>query len=320
MMVQSGKTGQTYFPSCVRPPKWRSKQLFSRELEIDWCWFDEASVIPLAVWPHLMNAAGGKRFVVAGDPMQLMPIQARDQEVATHIWFDNNIYSHLGMSTFRGIEPFLISGSVTLLNWQTRMSKGIGRLVSGLFYNSLLDGSREDCEGDWNGLNLPSEDVAFVDPEREKEAYGVGRLPPTYLNNTNTLSAGWVVETVRSLVRKNPHGHKLEVLVITPYRNQTLKIYGPRFRGMSNSDVTVKVSTVHRCQGMEADIVFFDLVKPSSWFVNKPDSMHLWCVACSRARSRLVFVGNRHQMMCGSVSSRVLGAIENPGRKIKCLW
>ena len=37
---------------------------------------DEASQISLAVWPCLMNRAGAKKFVVAGDPMQLEPVGA----------------------------------------------------------------------------------------------------------------------------------------------------------------------------------------------------------------------------------------------------
>ncbi len=272
---------------------------------------DEASLIPLAVWPCLLNAAAGKKFVVAGDPMQLLPVQARDPEIATHIWFDNNIYTHLGMSTWRGIAPFYECGAVTLLNEQTRMRKGICNLVSSLFYNGFLKGDRSDRLPEWAGSMIPQGDVSFVDPAEQGEAHGIGRLPSAYLRNTNTISAGWVLDAIRALVRQIPADRKVSVLVVTPFRNQALRIYGPRLKKLAdNRNVTVEVSTVHRCQGSEADIVIFDLVEPSSWFVNRPDAAHLWCVACSRARHRLVFVGDRRQMETGWMSGKILNHIQ----------
>jgi hypothetical protein len=277
---------------------------------------DEASLIPLAVWPCLLNAAGGKKFVVAGDPIQLAPVEARDPDIATHVWFDNNLYAHLGMSTPRGIAAFYECGAVTLLNEQTRMRKGIGRLVSNMFYNGLLTGDRDDARPEWQDSPLPGGDVALVDPTECGEVHGFERLPATYLKNTNTVSAGWVIDAVKRLVRTNPAGRKIDILVVTPFRYQALKIYQPRLKALSETNgVTVRVSTVHRCQGAEADIVFFDLVEPGCWFVNRPDAAHLWCVACSRAKHQLVFVGDRRQMACGRFSGQVLRQIEPQARR-----
>ena len=271
---------------------------------------DEASLIPLAVWPYLLNVAQKKKFVVAGDPMQLLPIQARDSNLITHMWFDNNIYSHLGMTTSRGIEPFLACGAATLLNEQTRMRKGICTLVSSLFYRGLLTGDRNDSDLELSEDLLPSRDVAFVDPAEAGEPHGLGRLPLTYMRNTNTATAGWVLNAIGNLVKRNPSGRNLNILVVTPFRNQAKRIYAARLRRFSeNKDVTVNVSTVHRCQGFEADIVFFDLVNPSSSFINRPDAAHLWCVACSRARHKLVLVGDRHQMAAGQMARIVLARI-----------
>ncbi len=272
---------------------------------------DEASLIPLAAWPCLLNPADGKKFVVAGDPMQLVPVEARDSNVMTHLWFDNNIYAHLGMSTWKGIAPFYERGAVTLLNEQTRMRNGIGRLVSDLFYNGLLTGDRSDTRLEWQDSPLPAEDVAFVDPSEQGELYGFERLPMTYLKNTNTVSAGWVIDAVKRLVRTNPSGRKINILVVTPFRHQAMKIYKPRLKPFSDKNgVTVSVSTVHQCQGTEADLVFFDMVEPGCWFVNRPDAMHLWCVACSRARHQLVLVGDRRRMEMGRMSSMVLNHIQ----------
>ena len=277
---------------------------------------DEASLIPLAVWPCLLNTARGKKFVVAGDPMQLAPVEARDSNISTHAWFDNNLYAYLGMSTPRGIKVFYERGAVTLLNEQTRMRKGIGRLVSNLFYNGLLTGDRNDNRPEWQDSPLPEEEVALVDPSERSEVYGFERLPPISLKHTNTTSAGWVIDAVKRLVRTNPNGRKINILVVTPFRHQAMKIYQPRLKSLSEKNgVTVTVSTVHRCQGSEADIVFFDLVEPGNWFVNRPDAVHLWCVACSRAKHQLIFVGDRRQMACGRFSGQVLRQIEPQARR-----
>ena len=74
-------------------------------------------------------------------------------------------------------------------------------------------------------------------------------------------------------------------------------------------NVVVRASTVHRCQGSEADVVFFDLVDASSWFVTKPDAASLWCVACSRAKSQLFLVGDELAMRSGRFSKSMVANV-----------
>ena len=118
------------------------------------------------------------------------------------------------------------------------------------------------------------------------------------------------MKSVRDIVETNPAGRKLEILVIAPFRDQAKKIYSSRIKTLKlGDDVTVRVSTVHSCQGGEADIVFFDLVNPASGFLRRDDAAHLWCVACSRARQKLVIVGSMEAMRLGRYSSALLKAI-----------
>ena len=272
---------------------------------------DEASQISLAVWPCLMNKSGGKKFVVSGDPMQLSPVQSRDTDIGTQYWFDQNIYAYLGMTTFRGIEPFYEAGAMTLLNEQTRMRKGICDVVSRMFYNGLLVGDRADASVSLSQAGLSDGDVIVLDTDGAEELHGFDRLPASrLLRNGNLVSAGIVMKTVRDIVETNPAGRKLEILVIAPFRDQAKKIYSSRIKTLKlGDDVTVRVSTVHSCQGGEADIVFFDLVNPASGFLRRVDAAHLWCVACSRARQKLVVVGSREAMRLGRYSSALLRAI-----------
>lgn len=268
---------------------------------------DEASQVSLAVWPCLMNRAGKKKFVVAGDPMQLEPVGAKDADVNTQFWFNQNIYAYLGMTSFRGIEPFYEAGAMTLLNEQTRMRKGICEVVSKLFYNGLLVGDRDDAPFDFSGTSLPAGDVAVLDPSEQGEAFGFDRLPASrFRKNANLESASSVLRVIREVVSLNPKGRKLDVLVLSPFRDQC-KLYGPRLKVMPHGDdVTLRASTVHSCQGGEADLVFFDLVNPASPFISRAHAAHLWCVACSRARQKLVIVGDKAAMRLGRYSSAIL--------------
>ena len=214
---------------------------------------DEASQIPLAVWPMILNNAGDKKIVVAGDPLQLEPVRAKSKDINAQNWFGQNLYSYLGMTTMDGIRPFCTEGSMTLLNEQTRMRKGICEIVSKMFYDGLLIGDRKDVKR--------------------------------------------VMEIVSRLVSTNPTGRKLDILIISPFRNQVYKVYASKLNSYkSNTDVTIRCSTVHSAQGDEADVVIFDLVNPSSPFIADQDASHLWCVACSRAKEKLLIVGDKEKM------------------------
>ena len=73
--------------------------------------------------------------------------------------------------------------------------------------------------------------------------------------------------------------------------------------------VSVSWSTIHCCQGSEADIVILDLVNPGSFFLNGPDAAHLWCVACSRAKEKLIVLGERNAVRAGTFSGPMFGSL-----------
>lgn len=105
-------------------------------------------------------------------------------------------------------------------------------------------------------------------------------------------------------------------MVLSPYRKQVAQVYKPMLKALEYRGKTrLRASTVHRCQGAEADIVIFDTVAALSWFVNRsPGAAHLWCVACSRAKLQLYIVGDSDglcrsgfcQAMFGSVPTTTL--------------
>lgn len=275
---------------------------------------DEASQVPLAVWTMIFNKGDGKRIVIAGDPMQLEPVSSRVKTALTGFWFGQNIYCYLGMTTLDGINPFCKCGSMTLLNEQTRMRRGICNLVSRMFYDGLLTGDRTTPKMDFAAAGLSDDDVIILDPCKGGEPYGFNRVYNANLLNTNCESASRVLDLVKKISDTNPDGRKLDVLVISPFRNQACKIYWNRLRSMKLAkDISVRSSTVHSAQGDEADVVIFDLVDPSSFFLSKNDAAHLWCVACSRAKEKLVIVGDKSKMKSSHYSSNIMHLTGNVG-------
>ena len=265
---------------------------------------DEASLVPQAAWPCLLHGSQGKRFIVAGDPMQLVPVGARSVDTATHTWFDNNLYTYLGMSEFRSIAPFIKAGSVALLTEQTRMRKGLCEVVSRMFYNGLVTGDRANAPLDWPAASgIPRGDVVLLDPSDTPESFGLGRVPSNRWKNTSSASANLAIEMLHRIEANAPSDRPLSVEIITPFRNQASRMYGYRLRGRDRQGrVNVSWSTIHCCQGSEADIDILDLVDPSSFFLNGPDAAHLWCVACSRAKEQLFVIGNPSAVRAGTFS------------------
>lgn len=275
---------------------------------------DEASVIPLAVWPCLLHDSAAKRFVVAGDPMQLEPVSSRGGDLQSKEWFENNIYSYLGMTEYRSIEKFIRSGAVTMLTEQSRMRKGICKIVSEVFYNGLVTGDRANPSLVWpSSSGVPNGAVVLIDPSSSDEPFGYDRVPCGSGMHSNARSANTVQDLVRKIKCSAPRGKPLSVAILSPFRSQA-RIHSMRFpNGHSNGDVSVSASTIHCSQGEEADVVILDLVDPASWFLNNPDAAHLWCVACSRAKEQLFVVGDIEKVLSGKYSGRLFRDAEQVG-------
>ena len=277
---------------------------------------DEASLVPLAAWPWLLHAwhSGAQpQFVVAGDPMQLQPIFKRraisydDQLLKT--WFESNIYAHLGVVSMQAALPLVASGALVFLDEQFRMAHDIREAVSRAFYGGQLRGDGSIVSPPWaTDSGIPNGALVAIDPNLCRSVPMGRRARSVVARNTNVENLNVVYDLVKRMVRlmQSRPDESLSILVVTPFRGQA-KEYAMLLTAMPKpKNVVVRASTVHRCQGSEADVVFFDLVDASSWFVNKPDAASLWCVACSRAKSQLFLVGNELAMRNGQFSRFML--------------
>jgi DNA replication ATP-dependent helicase Dna2 len=231
--------------------------------------FDEASQVSLA--HALILLPLGKSVLFAGDPRQLAPI-VRSKRKETIKW--------LGRSPF-DLKPYK-SDNASFLDEQSRMAEPICSLVSNVFYNkNLRVAKKETCDESWLA-------------ERRIQIGNWGENEHLCINEINSDGI-WSkkyggpiryesVVAIVELIKKEPLRHS-DIIIITPFRAQRALIKNM----LSTSGINrVKVSTVHRSQGSESQIVIFDPVQGANPFLQTEDARKLINVALSRAKAKVI--------------------------------
>lgn len=243
----------------------------------DYLVFDESSQVGLA--HALLLAPLAQRVLFAGDPQQLSPVaQSEDDEV--DLLFAHSMFDLMDESVH----------ATCFLEEQSRMAEPICRVVSDLFYKGRLKVA-SDCQAnlDWRRFRkLPTTELfrrhlyleTVMEEWKWSQAYGGPIRYP---------SASQIVDRIAELV---PHLEAKDMMVLTPFRAQRALIRGLLKRlaeERGNQEIKkVRVSTVHRAQGMECHTVFFDPVAGESEWLKSPEMACLINVALSRAQARLV--------------------------------
>lgn len=282
---------------------------------------DEASLIPLAAWPWLLHAwqpNSNPHFAVAGDPMQLQPIFqmrniAREKQPLTSAWFERNIYAHLVIDSMASASAMMNAGTLVFLNEQFRMGCEIRKAVSRTFYGGRLVGDGTNLIPKWpEGSMVPCGQLIALDPDKSVPSPQWYKTGTTFGLKSRPVNISITMTLVRRMVEAWPkdESKKLSILVVSPFRDQSRE-YEKRLMAMHKpKNISLAATTVHRAQGSEADVVIFDVVDASSWFVRCPDASSLWCVACSRAKSQLFLIGGETAMRRGTFSSLMVQGVD----------
>lgn len=237
--------------------------------------FEEASQIGLAHSLMLMLLAKVRLF--AGDPNQLRPVTRKNE---------TDIKNWLGNSAFAFMKEG--ASAICMLDEQSRMAPQISALVSELFYKGKLHVASEVLS-DWSKMRLFYKSFRSIPANIE---ILIARVPRRHFSGSIDIKQGRI-ESV-SLMINILNGTCLDkeqsrdVLVVTPSRAQRdlIKRELKKFKGLD----FVKVSTIHRAQGAEADIVFLDPGFAANGFLKADIAPNLVNVALSRAKCKLILL------------------------------
>lgn len=269
---------------------------------------DEASMLQLPLY-YCAAALAQKRIVVAGDFRQLPPIvrvgsnssrgdsPAAALEAEMKELMTENAFTKSGVIAKSKIGEK--SSELIALRDQYRMREPISDLISETFYpeHTLRTvAEKTDKPTPWGNEPFIFFDTTSLEPESST----VNGKSRRNLMNALTVQAlaeklfedGWELKSTA----KKSFG------VITPYAKQSSFIESLL---TTDPDKHVKggISTVHRFQGNERDLMIIDLTKVATdsepnlgSFIGHPDPLApenaMWNVAISRARQHVIIVGD----------------------------
>lgn len=243
--------------------------------------------VSMAATP-LAYAIGGlarDHLLMAGDFAQLpVPVACSEREAVSVLTTDVFRRARLHDDVARGVRPPALS----VLRTQYRLPPSICDVVSEIFYAGMLRRSQPDC--------LPSPgSLVLVDTSplgaRVEGVSGSRRIK---------VHAKLVAELVAAVqAKRSARGQaRARIRIVTPYRAQMRQIRRElQARGVQS---VAEVSTVHRAQGSEIDIVVIDLTEapglPPSPFVRGegPDDVgpRLLNTAVTRTREACIVVAD----------------------------
>lgn len=285
-----------------------------RDLRFDSLIIDEASTAPL---PYVALAAAFTRSkaIAVGDFQQLPPVVSSRGPAATR-WLKRDLFRET--EVVREVAghhelPSPRDQLCAMLDVQYRMDPAIRALVSEFFYDGRLRDAPEIDDRPRSRSPLLLIDTSDLDPK-------VQRVDGSRRNDLHA-------DVVVGYLGQAAGAGQSDVAVVTPYRAQTRLLHQlVRTRLGRAAPRGLRMSTVHRFQGREKELVVIDTVDAPpgrSWFLDErqnADFPRLLNVALSRARSMVVMVaaveGLRRTLPEDALLNRILSRIAEVGEVI----
>jgi superfamily I DNA and/or RNA helicase len=246
-----------------------------RDLKCDTLIIDEAGqmTIPLA----LMGMIRAKKIIFAGDHKQLPPIISSEE-----------VCKEMKQSVF---QKLMKEDNCTMLDVSFRMCEPICNFVSELFYDGKIK-SKKKGVGDLIKCNDPLYD--FLTPIIVHDVDDDGE-------QTSDKEAAFIADTIAGFIKKGLPAN--EIAVLSPFRAQAANVrrYVRNHPNIDEEERNQIVSdTIDKMQGQEREVIIFSLVSGNldymtemAEFLYNPNKMN---VAFSRAKSKLIIVGNIKQL------------------------
>lgn len=283
---------------------------------------DEASMAPM---PHLYWALGRCRTaaVIVGDFLQLPPICVADEDMAEK-WLGRSIYDHLGVPT--DAREATRDSRICLLKQQYRMHPDISRVSNNLFYGGLL------CDDPIVRSRIVSDSLsesALTAIDTSEASPWCSRLSTG--GRFNIYSGLLAATTTKRVIEGGTNGNP-SIGIITPYAAQARLIR----KIIEDMDLKTKispdsVSTVHKFQGGERDVIIFDTVEGPGEKIapmlgetmEDSDAPLLLNVAMTRARCKVFLIGNlkylKRELRPDTALYKIIHVFERDGHRINCL-
>ena len=277
-------------------------------ITFDWVIVDEAgrATVPEVLIPIVK--AG--RVILVGDERQLPPViddmtsEELNVEDADELDKGGRLDTSLFQSLVEQMED-VEKGHITKLTAQYRMHPAIGNMISTVFYDGELKNGEERPRRrptlDW----LPAP-VTWLSTSTHATR-GETRVGQSFANPTEVDA---ILEALEKLkVKRSATGPKMTVGVISGYSAQ-VDLLITRIDPDNNSrwsNLDIEIATVDSFQGRECDVVLYSTVRSNNdrriGFLKDYRRIN---VALSRARDRLVIVGDNFMMESATIGSEEL--------------
>ena len=238
---------------------------------------DEASQASITL--ALLGAVKGRKLVMVGDPNQLSPVFKCNKNRHPE---EFSAFTYL-LKRFKGQELWL--------KIHYRSHPHIINFSSKYIYDNMIK-PHPSC---WTKkLEIPAECDPYLDPDRalvfvhvnSKEEYD--RTEHSYSNDEEVRV---VNEIVNKLIECNVNARKIGI--IAPYRAQRNKLHE-----RINKD-GMEINTIDAFQGREKDLIILDITGTSKHTLKFIGNRHRLNVAVTRARKKLIIVGNYRSITNG---------------------
>lgn len=225
---------------------------YLRDINWDLIIIDEASMIKLPQIIYTLYLFKGKNIIIAGDPMQIQPVDAHN------FWNNENIYSFVGLSNFSSniAKPFKIDRLMT----QYRSTPIIGGVYSDYCYGSLLTHHRNESDQLQLGLKVflekPLNIIAFK-VDNYDNVFKSSKIGESPIHVYSAIFVSEVCKYITNKIYTNNAEKQLKIGIICPYYSQTQiidKILNQY--NLPSKNISIIVGTTHSFQGEQCDIIF----------------------------------------------------------------
>lgn len=232
--------------------------------EIDWNYVicDEASMLPIAQITYAIYKFKNTPMLIAGDPMQIAPIDV------TNNWDSENIYDMVNLKSFENPKTEPIQFTIHNLETQYRSIPAIGGLFSDYAYNGRLKHYwKQKDQLPLNISELPLKSINYIPfrVESYDSMFGAKKLANSPIHIYSALLASQLCRYIaKKYVENNPDEEEFVMGVVCPYASQAQLILRMLEQVTDIPDgIEITVGTVHSFQGDQCNIIFAMLNPPT---------------------------------------------------------